>query len=133
MRATPSNCSRWERTACTARTTTSLPGSDRSRGFTLLELLTVLLLFSILLGIGVGAFKKLSLGKSQAVGQVKDALRQARLFAIEQSSVAQVALDAKDQRIVASGFVLAGNWHFEDEKSQGWPNVAKLEGGAEIT
>ncbi len=119
--------------ASTAPKTTSRPSADCTRaGFTLLELLTVLLLLSVLLGIGVGMFKKLSLGRSLAVSQVKDALRQARLFAIEQSAGASVEVDAANQRITASGFVLAGNWHFEDETSRGWPTTARLDAGIVI-
>ncbi len=119
--------------ASTAPTTTSRPTAEITRaGFTLLELLTVLLILSMLMGIGVGAFKKVSLGRALAVSQVKDALRQARLFAIEESATSQVEIDAQNQRITASGFVLAGNWHFEDEASRGWPSTARLDPGIEI-
>ncbi len=106
--------------------------SAPSAGFTLLELLTVLTLFSILLGIGVGAFKKINLGRALAVAQVKDALRAARLFAIEQSSLARVDIDPEKNTIRASGFQSTGNWHFEDDRSRGWPNDATLSGGATL-
>lgn len=99
-------------------------------GFTLLELLTVLTLVSVLMGIGVGAFKKLSLGRRLAVAQVKDALRGARLFAIEQSSVARVDIDPQANVIQASGYQSTGNWHLEDEKSVGWPTPAETRGAA---
>ncbi|MFG0316670.1 MAG: prepilin-type N-terminal cleavage/methylation domain-containing protein, partial [Planctomycetota bacterium JB042] len=101
-------------------------------GFTLLELLTVLTLISVLMGIGVGAFKKISLGRRLAVAQVKDALRGARLFAIEQSSTARVDLDPESNVIQASGFQSIGNWHLEDERSVGWPTLAETRGAATL-
>ena len=92
----------------------------------------MLTLFSVLMGIGVGAFRKISLGRTLAVSQVKDALRAARLFAIEQSSVARVEIDAEANTIQAVGFVSTGNWHFEDDVSRGWPTNATLMGDARI-
>ncbi len=89
-------------------------------------------LFAILLGIGAGAFSRMSLGRALAVAQVKDALRAARLFAVEQSTAARVDFDAATSRVLASGFVSTGNWHFEDAQSFGWPTNAELVGGAEI-
>lgn len=80
------------------------------------------------MGIGVGAFRKVSLGRAMAVSQVKDALRAARLFAIEQSSTARVEIDPEANTIQACGFVSTGNWHFEDETSRGWPTNAVLLG-----
>lgn len=82
------------------------------------------------MGIGVGAFKKINFGRELAVAQVKDALRSARLFALEQSATARVDVDDKSRRVVASGFVSTGNWHFEDER--GWPTPADLDGDAEF-
>jgi prepilin-type N-terminal cleavage/methylation domain-containing protein len=102
------------------------------RGFTLLELLTVLALLSMLMGIGVGAFRKLNPGRAMAVAQVKDALRSARLFAIEQSVTSRVDLDATDNVIAASGIVAVGDWHFETEDGKGWPTPAVFDGGARI-
>lgn len=101
-------------------------------GFTLLELLTVLGLFAILLGIGVGAFRKVSLGRSLAVAQVKDAVRAARVFAVEQSSAARVEVDAEAGTIQASGFVSTGNWHLEDDISRGWPSNGQFLGDATL-
>jgi len=112
----------------------SWPGTRRRAlaGFTLLELLTVLTLVSVLMGIGVGAFRKVNLGRRLAVAQVKDALRSARLFAVEQSSVARVDIDPTENVIQSSGYQSTGNWHFEDAQSIGWPSVATPRGGATL-
>lgn len=111
--------------------TTGSPSPPES-GFTLLELLTVLTLVSVLMGIGVGAFKKISLGRRLAVAQVKDALRAARLFAIEQSSGARVDLDPVANVVQSSGFQSTGNWHLEDASSIGWPTLADRRGAATL-
>lgn len=92
----------------------------------------MLTLFAVLMGIGVGAFRKVALGRSLAVAQVRDALRAARVFAIEQSSAAKVEVDAGQGVIRASGFVATGNWHFEDDLSRGWPTNATLQGDAAL-
>lgn len=89
-------------------------------------------LFAVLFGISVGLFKKVGMGRAQAVAQVKDAVRAARTFAIEQSATATVDFDVALGRVIASGFVSVGNWHFEDDRSTGWPTDADLTGGAEI-
>ena len=90
----------------------------------------MLALISVLLGIGAGAFRKINLGRSLAVSQVKDSLRSARLFAIEQSAAARVDLDLDENRLLASGMIGVGNWHFEDER--GWPTPVELRGGATL-
>lgn len=97
-----------------------------------MELLAVLALFSILMGIGVGAFRKINLGRQLAVAQVKDALRAARLFAIEQSAHARVDVDPQENRIFATGFTAVGNWHFEELNGKGWPTDADARDGAAV-
>lgn len=107
-------------------------GQRARRGFTLLELLTVLALISVLMGIGVGAFRKLNPGRAMAVAQVKDALRSARLFALEQSVTSRVVLDVKENVVAASGIVAVGDWHFETEDGRGWPVNARFDGGTSV-
>lgn len=108
------------------------PPCDGPAGFTLLELLTVLALLSVLLGIGAGAFRRVSLGKALAVAQVKDALRAARLFAIEEQNPARVEIDAPSGTMRTVGFVRVGNWHFERE-GDGWPTGWEARGEVERT
>lgn len=104
----------------------------RDRGFTLLELLVVLALIATLMGIGTGLFKKVGSGRALALSAVKDNLRATRTFAIEQSAVASLQFRPEDGAMISSSFLSVGNWHFEDERSRGWPTDADLSGGLEI-
>jgi len=97
-------------------------------GFSLLELLTVLALVSVLMGIGVGAFRRINLGRAMAVSQVKDSLRSTRLFAVEQGAPSRLDFNLEEGVMISSGMVGVGNWHFED--STGWPTTVETTGDA---
>lgn len=88
----------------------------------------MLALISVLMGIGVGAFRRINLGRAMAVSQVKDALRSTRLFAIEQGAPARLDFNLEDGVMISSGMVGVGNWHFED--TTGWPTTVEATGDA---
>jgi hypothetical protein len=83
-----------------------------------------------LMGIGVGAFAHLGRSDKQASGQVKDALRAARLYALRASAPASVVVDPGAGEVFATGLVSAGTWHFEDDAGTGWPAPARHAPGA---
>ena len=93
------------------------------RGFptalTLLELLVVLTLMAALMGIGVGIFGRLNLGKQAAPGLVKNVLRSTRSLAVLEGTPARVAVDRKAGAIWGQGLRTIGLWHFEDERLEG--------------
>ncbi len=82
-----------------------------------------------LMGIGVGAFASLGRADRQATGQVKDALRAARLYALRASAPAAVVVDPANREVFATGLTATGNWHFEDDAGTGWPVPARYEPG----
>ncbi len=83
-----------------------------------------------LLGLGVGAFSNLGRADRQATGQLKDALRAARLFALRSSAPASVIVDPVRGEVVGTGLLPVGNWHFEDDAGTGWPVPARHGPGA---
>lgn len=91
----------------------------------------MLALISVLMGIGVGAFRRVNLGRAMAVSQVKDSLRATRLFAIEQGSESRLDFDPEEGVMVASGMIGVGNWHMEDER--GWPTRVDVVGEGVFT
>lgn len=96
-------------------------------GVTLLELVVVIAIIATLLGLGLGAFRRMDSSDRQAIGQVKDALREARLFARARSAPATLIIDAEAGAVYATGLTAVGNWHFEDLDGIGWPLDAVLE------
>jgi len=83
-----------------------------------------------LMGIGAGAFANLGRADRQATGQIKDALRAARLYAVRASAPAAVVVDPARAEVFATGLAPAGNWHFEDDAGTGWPAPAQHAAGA---
>ncbi len=112
----------------------SLSPSERS-GFTLLEIMVVLLIMSMLLGLGVGAFSKVGSGPSLALGRIKNVVRTARYHAIREKAPGSVRIDVDHGVIVGMGWRNVGCWHFEDvsdSASFGFPVEAVL-GGATLS
>jgi hypothetical protein len=81
-----------------------------------------------LLGLGIGVFNNLATDDRLASGQIQDAMRAARLFALREGAPASVVIDpSADGESVVYGLGLrsVGNWHFEDEVGSGWPVPAR--------
>lgn len=105
-------------------------------GFTLLEMLTVLTIFSILLGLSVGAFTHTAPRRELARNELVDKLRRARLFAAAEQSPASVILRAGGEdrwpEVTALGRVTVGTWHLEGTDLRGFPLEATGAGYEEV-
>lgn len=98
-----------------------------------MEIMVVLLLFSMLLGLGVGAFSKIGGGPTVAVGRIKDVVRSARYQAVRERAESAVRIDPRTNGISGLGWRNVGCWHFEDDRqgfSTGFPADAALGRGA---
>jgi len=84
----------------------------KSRGFTLLEMLVVIVLMSIGMGlVGFGLSRGLqSAGERQVVGQMVQALRQTRSAAIVSGQIAETKFDLRQRTFQAPG-----------QRAQQWP------------
>ncbi len=114
------------------------PVPDRARcapavstaGFTLMEVLVVLILMSMLMGIGVGAFSKVGGGLELARSQVREALRTTRHHALRERAQAVVLLDPESNSVMGVGWKMVGCWHFEESEggvSKGFPVDAAVD------
>ena len=90
-------------------------------GFTLLELIIVMVILSTLFGVGVGAFRGLTNPDQLARQQISEALHGARLFARSEGNPAQVLVSPKQHTVSAWGLRRVGDWHFETDEGFGWP------------
>jgi hypothetical protein len=82
-------------------------------------------IIATLLGLGIGVFRNLGTSDRLATGQIQDAMRQARLFALRESAPASVVIDPERGEVYGLGLRAVGNWHFEDERGSGWPVPAR--------
>ncbi len=104
----------------THRDATSRAAPHGARGgFTLLELLVVMLVIGIVLGLGLGAFAELDVGKRQALGLVKNVVRTAQNTAVARQTSARVRLDHERNTLRAEALRVIGTWHFEDAELEG--------------
>lgn len=88
---------------------------------TLMELLAVLVILSMMLALGAGAWWRMSQSfkEQSAAAQLDVVLRQARNSAITANAPAFVELDTEGLRIVPWAYRTVGLWHFEERSSYG--------------
>ena len=91
--------------------------AQRRAGFTLLELLVVIGILSLLMAIGVAAFRRTSMRMREdaAAARLDTLIRQARNSALSSGAPAFVELDTTNSapRAIPWAYRLAGLWHFE--------------------
>jgi prepilin-type N-terminal cleavage/methylation domain-containing protein len=99
-------------------------------GFTLIEMLIVLSIIALLMGISIGALRRSVPARSLARDEVLDALRQARLFALQENAPALVRLEMDDElaTVTAVGKKTVGGWHLEGDDLDGFPHEAHAAG-----
>lgn len=103
-------------------------------GFTLIEMLLVLSIMGILMGISISAFRHSIPAQALARNAVLDALRQARLYSMQENATAFVRLEAapgETPTVSAIGKRTVGTWHLEGEDLDGFPQSAQGEGFTE--
>lgn len=93
--------------------------APREGGFTIMELMVVVVLMGLILGAGIGAFASFDPGSSAARGMVVNTLRQARNEAVAHRAPARVVFDPADGSLVAQGYRVVGTWRFEDARLSG--------------
>ncbi len=96
-----------------------IPDSSR-RGVTLLELIVVIVIFSMLLGFTIYLLKGANrdLGVTATANQVTGLLRSAHQLARTASSPAWVVLDTRDNSAHLLFKETVGEWHFEEQGGQ---------------
>lgn len=106
------------------------PGASTAGGFTIIEMMIVMMLMGIMLGLGAGVYLGLgdSLQYQTALGQIKTVIRKTRNFSVSGGGPAIVTLDPKTNQLYGSGNLPVGMWHFEDETGA-FSRPATLQGG----
>lgn len=92
---------------------------SRRLGFTLLELMLVMVILGTVVGVGLGAFASFDPGRRAARGLVSGALRQARNEALANRAPAIVVIDPESHTLRTESFVVAGTWRFEESSLPG--------------
>jgi len=94
-------------------------------GFSLLEIMVVLLILSMIMGIGVGAFSKVGSGPDMALGRIKDVVRASKFHSVREKAPSAVRVDSENNTVSGLGWKRVGVWHFEDSiggQSIGFPH-----------
>lgn len=101
-------------------------------GLTLLELLTVIMIFSLMLALSVYFMQNANrdLGVSAAVHHIAGLLRLSHQHARTTSSPAWVVLDTQQNQAFALLKETVGEWHLEDGSGFGGP--AQIQGGSKV-
>ena len=101
----------------------------RRAGFTLIELILVMLILSIVVGGGLGVFASLDTGKREAAGLVRNVLRTAQNTSIASQAPARVRIDPALGEIVPEVLEVVGTWHFERRPGSGNDGAGVMGGG----
>jgi len=88
-------------------------------GFTLVELIVVMLLISILMGAGVGMLAGFHPAQGAASGMLRNLLRSAQSSAAATQSPTVVVIDKQAGVIRVDSLRTVGTWHFEGRRLQG--------------
>lgn len=85
-------------------------------GFTLVEMLAVLLIIAVMMGIGLAVLSNTGadLNIKSAAGEILSILRGARMRAIEESNPVKLIFDTKERTVTALVTEPVSMWHFED-------------------
>ncbi len=107
----------------------------RTRGFTLIEMMVVMFIVSVLFGVSIASFHRLSSGPAMDIAerQARGALARVRLAAREQSALAEVIFEPGEPSLIRTRMTRdAGSWHFDvndkDRGLGGRNNVARISG-----
>ncbi len=92
--------------------------------------MVVIVIIAALLGLSLGALRRIDGADRLALMQVKDAMRAARLLAVGQGAPASLVVDVEAHEVYGMGLRAVGNWHFEDVEGTGWPVPADYEAAA---
>ena len=107
-------------------------GEGPRGGFTIMELMVVMLIMGLVLGAGIGVFASFDPGSSAARGLVANALRQARNEAVAHRAPARVAFDPETGSMRSEGYRVVGTWRFEEESLPGAGGVRLLSAVAKM-
>lgn len=102
------------------------------RGFTLLELMLVMLIMALVLGIGAGLFARIDFSDRVARPLVESVLRSAQNWSIARGAPALVRIDPQAGTIRAEGQLVVGTWHFEALPLQGAFGLESVGGGGKL-
>ncbi|MBK7641753.1 MAG: prepilin-type N-terminal cleavage/methylation domain-containing protein [Planctomycetes bacterium] len=82
-------------------------------GFTLMELMAVMMIIAVLLGVGAGMFRRIDFSDRVARPLVQSVLRSAQNWAVARGTPALVRIDKQAGTLCAEGQLVVGTWHFE--------------------
>jgi prepilin-type N-terminal cleavage/methylation domain-containing protein len=85
----------------------------RRAGFTLVELMAVMLIVALLFGVGAGLFGRIDVSDRVGRPLVQSVLRSAQNWAVSRGAPALVRIDRARGTLRAEGPVVVGTWHFE--------------------